>query len=174
MKAFYHRHGILRENCCEDTPQQNGRVERKHRHILNVARALRFQASLPIQFCGECVLTAAYLINRTPTKLLKGKSPYEILFGCAPSYKEMRVFGTLCFARNIVRSKDKFVSRSRRCVFLGYPFGTKGWRVRDLETHETFVSRDVIFCEDQFPFAAPDKQTLMGQKSSDQPSHTLD
>jgi len=174
MQEFYREHGILRENSCVHTPQQNGRVERKHRHILNVARALRFQASLPIRFWGECVLTAAYLINRTPTKLLKGKSPYELLSGCAPSYKEMRVFGTLCFARSILRSKDKFTSRSRKCVLLGYPFGIKGWRVCDLETHEIFVSRNVIFCEDLFPFAAPDMQTLTGQSPSPQPSHTLD
>jgi len=28
------------------------------------------------------VLTAAYLINRTPTKVLRGKTPYEIIFDC--------------------------------------------------------------------------------------------
>ena len=29
-----------------------------------VARALKYEASLPIKFWGECVLTAVYLINQ--------------------------------------------------------------------------------------------------------------
>jgi len=98
MHGFYFEHGILQESSYVHTPQQNGRVEHKHRHTLNVARALRFQAFLPIQFWGNCVLTATYLINCTPTKLLKGKSPNEAIYGCGPSYNEIRVFGSLRFA----------------------------------------------------------------------------
>jgi len=33
---------------------------------------------LPIDFWDECVLTVAYLINSTPTSVLRGKTPYEV------------------------------------------------------------------------------------------------
>lgn len=114
------------QTSCTGTPQQNGRVERKHQHILNVARALRYQGNLSIDFWGECVLTAGYLINRTPSSILKGKIPYEILHGHAPCYTHLRVFGSLCFARNQHTNGDKFATRSRQCVFVGYPYGQKG------------------------------------------------
>ena len=139
-----------------DTPQQNGRVEHKHHHILNVPRALRFHANLPIDFfCWGgwgCIVVAAYLISHTPTKLLKGKSPNEVLFKYTPSYNELHVFRTLYFTRNNLRPKGKFASRSKKCVLLGYPFGNKEWKMCDLETHEIFVSRDVAFFENTFSF----------------------
>lgn len=79
MQIFFLSNGIVHQRSCIGTPQQNGVVERKHRHILEVARALRFQAHLPLKFWGECVLTSVYLINKMPTPLLSGKTPHDFL-----------------------------------------------------------------------------------------------
>ena len=113
-----------------------------------------FQAHLPIDFWGECILTVGYLINKTPSAVLKGKTPYEILFGQLPSYNHIRTFGCLCYVHRQLRDKDKFASQIRRCVFVGYLFDKKGWKVYNLETSEYLVSRDVVFVEIKFPYSA--------------------
>ena len=46
-----------------NTPQQNGIVERKNKHLLEVARAIMFSMNVPRYFWGEAVLTTSYLIN---------------------------------------------------------------------------------------------------------------
>ena len=71
-----------------------------------------------------CVLTAAYLINRTPTSVLNGKSPYEMIYKCEPNLSLLKVFGCLCFS-TVLNNFDKFSSRSEKCVFLGYSFDKK-------------------------------------------------
>ena len=49
------------------------------------SRALRFQGDLPVRFQGDCVLTAAYIINRLPTRLLDNKKLYEMHMTPLPS-----------------------------------------------------------------------------------------
>ncbi|KAK1440796.1 hypothetical protein QVD17_06628 [Tagetes erecta] len=152
MNDFYTEHGIVLETTCPHTPQQNGVVERKHRHLLETARALKFEANLPIHFWGECILTAAYIINRLPSKTINNKTPFEILFERKPDYEHMKVFGCLAYFRNTDTKGDKFELRGRPGVFLGYPPGTKGYKIYDTIHNKIIISRDVYFIENIFPY----------------------
>ncbi|XP_021742766.1 uncharacterized protein LOC110708850 [Chenopodium quinoa] len=55
---------------------------------------------------------------------------------------------------------DKFAPRSRKCVFVGYPHRKKGWKCYDLDTGDIFVSRDVKFHENEFPFISHEESGL--------------
>jgi transposase InsO family protein len=79
MPQFYSSKGIIHQTSCVETPQQNGRLERKHQHILNIARALLFQAKLAKHLWSYAVLHAIFLINRVPSPILQNKCPYELL-----------------------------------------------------------------------------------------------
>ncbi|CAL1359264.1 unnamed protein product [Linum trigynum] len=156
---FYEQEGIVLQTSCTDTPQQNGVVERKHRHIQDTARALRFQASLPIRFWGECILTAVYLINRLPTKAT-GKTPFELIFGRTATYRHLRVFGCLVYYKDTHAHLDKFGERGCAGLFLGYAASQKGYRIYDLTSRRLITSRDVKFQEDIFPFQDGTHKTL--------------
>ena len=41
----------------------------------------------------------------------------------------------------------------KHCVFIGYSYGKKGYKLYDLDNHKTFVSRDIVFHENVFPFS---------------------
>ncbi|GJW63602.1 copia protein [Tanacetum coccineum] len=143
---------ILHKRFMAYTPQQNGVVERKHRHLLDTARAIRLHVKLPIKFWGDCVLAATYLINKMPMEILEWKSLYEKLFGQPPVYDYLRVIGCLCYAAVTIPQKDKFDNKGIKCVLLGYPMNQKGYRLYNLQTQEVFTSRDDVFKEDVFPF----------------------
>ena len=71
MTSFYLSKGIIHHRSCVETPQQNGIVERKHQHILNVAGALSFHSHLPHNLWHLSIQQAIHIINRLPTPLLK-------------------------------------------------------------------------------------------------------
>lgn len=144
MSCFCFENGVIHQTTCVYTPQQNRVVERKHMHILNVARSLLFQSGVPIKHEGDAILTSVFLINMMPTSVLNGLSPYELVFKRAPSFDYLRVFGCLCFSvkQNVT---DKFFERAEKCVLLGYSSNTKAYKLLTLDTNTSFVSMDVEF-----------------------------
>lgn len=117
--------GILYHKICSYTPQRNGVAERKHRYILEVARAIRFQGHIPLRFWGHCILAAIYIINRLPSMVLSGKSLYELFFGRKPTISHLRTLGCLCYA-SVLPESDKLDPRATKAIFVGYSAVSKG------------------------------------------------
>lgn len=146
--------GIQHRISCPHTPEQNGRVERKNRHIVEVGLSLLTHAHMPFKFWSYAFQTAAYLINRLPTPVLSNASPYHTLYNKTLSYTHLRVFGCACFPFLRPYNHNKLEYRSKECTFVGYSSSHKGYLCMDKETGRVYISRHVIFNEKSFPFAS--------------------
>lgn len=79
------------------------------------------------------MVIAAYLINRMPTRVLDGWTPFELLYRKKPKFQHSRVFGCLCYV-TIVDPRDKMGLHAHRCVFMGYPSLQKGYPIFESST----------------------------------------
>jgi hypothetical protein len=145
--AYCNEKGIKRNTTAPYTPQQNGVVERRNQTIVEMARCLLKTMKVPPRFWGEAVKVAVHILNRSPTKSLNQKTPFEAWFGRKPSVKHLRTFGCLAYAKRVGPGLSKLTDRSVSSVFLGYEPGSKAWRVYDPMHDKLIVSRDVIFDE---------------------------
>ncbi|KAA0025466.1 Retrovirus-related Pol polyprotein from transposon TNT 1-94 [Cucumis melo var. makuwa] len=147
LLSFLSQQGTLVQRSCPHTSQQNGRAERKHRHILDSVRALLLSASCPEKFWGEAALTSVYTINRLPSSVLQNISPFERLYGTPPNYSNLKVFGCACFVLLQPHEHTKLEPRARLCCFLGYDTEHKGFRCWDPLSNRLRISRHVTFWE---------------------------
>ena len=144
--------GISRRISCPHTPAQNGTVERKHHHIIETALSLLHQSSLPHHFWDEAVCTTVYLINRLPTQNLKNRSPYHLIYKQEPDYNLLKSFGCTCYPCLRPYTTSKLDARFERCIFLSYSAFHIGYRCLSLTNGKIYISCDVIFMEDNYPY----------------------
>ncbi|RVW16914.1 Retrovirus-related Pol polyprotein from transposon TNT 1-94 [Vitis vinifera] len=101
LQKYLEGHGIIHQTTCSNTPQQNGVVERKNRHLLEVFRASLIAAKTPISYWGEAITSAVYLINRVPSSSINFQTPLQALTNVvvAPTVPNLppRVFGCVAF-----------------------------------------------------------------------------
>ena len=86
FRNFLSSHGISHQISCPHTPEQNGVVERKHRHVVETGLTLLAYSHMPPAYWLEAFNSAIFLINRMPTRALSNVSPWEILFQKPPDY----------------------------------------------------------------------------------------
>ncbi|GFZ20884.1 hypothetical protein Acr_29g0000460 [Actinidia rufa] len=146
FRAELNKCDILQQLTCPYTPEQNGVAERKNRHIMSVVRCLLLGMGVPKYFWHMAVLTATYLINRTPSRVLNGKAPLHILQPASTLFPIIpRVFGCTCFVQNRSLTRTKLDDKAVRCIFLGYSSMSKGYRCYDPVTRHMYHSLDVTF-----------------------------
>ena len=109
-----------------------------------------YQSKLPLKFWAEAVNTMVYLRNRSPTTALNGSTPFEFWYQKKPDVSNLRVFGSICYVHIPDVLRKKLDPKSYKAVFLGYPEGTKGYKVYDVEKQAFNRSHSVIFHEGKF------------------------
>ncbi|KAE8669454.1 WAT1-related protein [Hibiscus syriacus] len=151
-RGWFLANGVQQRVSCPSTSEQNGKAERKHIHVVEMGLALLAEAALPLKFWSHAFLSAVHLINRLPTEVLNGKSPFEVLYQQTPDYSMLKVFGCACFPLLRPFNQHKLDFRSKQCVFLGYSPSYKGYKCLD-ENGRIFISRHVVFDEEVFPYS---------------------
>jgi hypothetical protein len=132
--------GISRNKITPYTPQQNGFAERMNMTLMENTRCMLSGARLGKVFWEEEVGTACYLVNRSPLPTLDEKTPQEVWNSKKPSLTHLKVFVCEAYVHVPKENMSKLYKNDEKCIFIGYKYGLKGYKIWNPETKKVLYS----------------------------------
>ena len=129
------------------TPQHNGVSERHNHTLLDIVQSMMSLIDLPLSFWGYALETAAFTLNRAPSKSVE-TTPYELWFVKKPKLPFLKVRGCDDYVKKL--QPDKLEPKSEKCVFIGYPKETVGYTFYHRSEGKIFVAKNGYFLEKEF------------------------
>ena len=77
-------------------------------------------------------------------------TPYECFVGSKPNVSNLKVFGCTAYMQIPKELRKRWDAKSKRCIFIGFCVSSNGYRLWDPESRRVYLSRDVIFLEQDF------------------------
>ena len=93
---------------------------------------------LPLPFWGYALETAAFTLNRAPSKSVE-TTPYELWFGKKPKLSFLKVWGCDAYVKKF--QPDKLEPKLEKCVFIEYPKETVGYTFYHRSEGKLFVAK---------------------------------
>src|ERR1700742_4070392 len=138
--------GTERRLTTHDTPQHNGIAESLNRRLLERVRAMLHHSGLPKFLWGEAIIHAVWLKNRTSTRALENKTPFEVLTGNRPNLGGVPIWGTRVWVHD--GSGSKLDGRAVEARWVGFDKeSTNAHRIYWPEKRTIGVERNVSFIE---------------------------
>ena len=125
---FLEECGIVPQYTMPGSPSMNDVAKRRNKTLKDMVRSMVSHSNLPKSLWGEALKTAAYILNRVPTKAT-AKTPYELWTGKKPSLKHLHIWGCLVEARPYRPHEKKLDSRMVSCYFIGYSERSMGLQI---------------------------------------------
>ena len=161
---FLKEHGIISQLTPPGTPQLNGVAERRNRTLLDKVRSMLSYTDLPISLWGYALQTAAYIINRCPSKSTS-TTPYEIWRGRKPSLRHMRIWGCPAYVKK-TKVDNKLETRSLIARFIGYPEDSMGYLFYLHNDQTIIVALKAHFLEEEFVWeGGKGREIILGEQS---------
>ena len=134
------------------TPEHNGVSERLNRTLVESGRALLIEAGIAKEFWSLAVKHLVYVKNRMYHSALTqgncGASPYQSVFGKAPRFKQLRVFGCDAWKLDHHHRSGSWKRKAKKMIFVGISENKKGWVLLDPSTRKLTTTYHATFDED--------------------------